>query len=129
MRQRVMIAMALALPAGLLIADEPTTALDVTIQAQILDADPHAAGRDCGMAVMFITHDHGRRRRDRRHRGRVMHGEQGRRKARRAIFARRARPTRDAARRGAALGALAAEGGARRRPTSGASAPSSGDAS
>jgi microcin C transport system ATP-binding protein len=57
-RQRVMIAMALANDPDLLIADEPTTALDVTVQAQILKLLKETQQR-CGMAMLFITHDLG----------------------------------------------------------------------
>ncbi len=58
MRQRVMIAMALSCNPSLLIADEPTTALDVTIQAQILDL-MRSLKEDIGMSIMLITHDMG----------------------------------------------------------------------
>jgi len=58
MRQRVMIAMALSCKPGLLIADEPTTALDVTIQAQILQLI-RALQEEMHMGVVFITHDMG----------------------------------------------------------------------
>ncbi|MGN0802942.1 MAG: ABC transporter ATP-binding protein, partial [Candidatus Faecivicinus sp.] len=58
MRQRVMIAMALACEPDILIADEPTTALDVTIQAQILEL-MQSLQKKLGMAIIMITHDLG----------------------------------------------------------------------
>ncbi|MEO0655489.1 MAG: ABC transporter ATP-binding protein [Pseudomonadota bacterium] len=58
MRQRAMIAMALSTSPKLLIADEPTTALDVTIQAQVIDL-MHDLVAEYGMAILFITHDLG----------------------------------------------------------------------
>src|SRR5690242_6086666 len=58
MRQRVMIAMALSCNPSLLVADEPTTALDVTIQAQILELMKRLQ-RDHGSSILLITHDMG----------------------------------------------------------------------
>ncbi len=67
MRQRAMIAMGLINNPSLLIADEPTTALDVTVQAQILDLLQDLQ-REFDSAIIIITHDLGRRRRDGRRR-------------------------------------------------------------
>ena len=58
MRQRAMIAMALSTKPKLLIADEPTTALDVTIQAQVIDLMKDLV-KEFGMGIIFITHDLG----------------------------------------------------------------------
>ena len=77
MRQRVMIAMALSCNPSLLIADEPTTALDVTIQAQILELMKRLQ-RDYGSSILLITHDMGVVCRDRRARGRDVRGQRRR---------------------------------------------------
>ncbi|MRT44646.1 ABC transporter ATP-binding protein, partial [Xylella fastidiosa subsp. multiplex] len=58
MRQRIMIAMALALEPALIIADEPTTALDVTVQAQVMDLLAELQ-REYNMGLILITHDLG----------------------------------------------------------------------
>ena len=91
MRQRVMIAMALACKPKLLIADEPTTALDVTIQAQILELIKELQEEE-GMSVAVHHPRHGRGRRDRRpHRGDVWTARRWRPDATARIFASPAR--------------------------------------
>lgn len=57
MRQRVCLALALATPSALLVADEPTTALDVVTQARVVDLLRERTGRAAGRALLFVTHD------------------------------------------------------------------------
>ena len=122
-RQRVMIAMALANEPDLLIADEPTTALDVTVQAQILKLLKDTQTR-LGMSMLFITHDLGivRKLADRVC---VMNARQDRRawagrarvhRARASLYARAARRRAEA--RSGAAAAAGAGGGLDRRPQS-----------
>ena len=91
-RQRAMIAMALACRPQLLIADEPTTALDVTIQAQIL-ALLDELQREFGMALLFITHDLNLVRRFTHRVGVMERGRLVESRRHREVFARRATPT------------------------------------
>ncbi|MBS0324967.1 MAG: dipeptide ABC transporter ATP-binding protein [Proteobacteria bacterium] len=116
MRQRVMIAMALSCRPALLIADEPTTALDVTIQAQIL-ALIRTLQDELRMAVMFITHDMGVVA-EVADRVAVMHrGDKVEEGTAASIFASPREPyTRTLLAAVPRLGALAAEGGRVRRP-------------
>jgi peptide/nickel transport system ATP-binding protein len=91
MRQRVMIAMALACRPDLLIADEPTTALDVTIQAQILQLMREMRG-EYGTAVLLITHDMGVVRENADHVGVMYAGRIVESASREALFARPSHP-------------------------------------
>ena len=94
MRQRAMIAMAIANSPGLIIADEPTTALDVTIQAQILEV-LRTAQQATGAAIVLITHDLGRgRRHGRPRRGDVRRQARRDRVGRRRVLSRRGCRTR-----------------------------------
>ena len=111
MRQRAMIAAALVCNPKVLIADEPTTALDVTIQAQIIELMLELK-REFGTSIIMITHDLGRGRRDLRPGGRDVRGAQGRGSRRRRALLHAAAPLHA----GSAAGDAAARNGARHAP-------------
>ena len=91
MKQRIMIAMALAAEPDLLIADEPTTALDVTIQAQVL-ALLNRLQKETGMAMLFITHDLGVTAEMADHVAVMRHGRVVEQKDNKSLFARPEHP-------------------------------------